>query len=226
MNPVYMDLGRKPIKDFDATSISDILKQPAKADPPAGTLDPEDDWKDQAPKTTIPDHVLPKHCRPRHYKPDMVRAVGFYLNPDGTLTPDPNYHGQKRLQLIECKYSTDTDTHDISNSIHEKYRPLQDAIRAHGSWQHPVEIIPIVISRTGSFNVKTLAEIAQLISPQEEPPDRLTYKELPKEAKRLVMKLHVHAQHWLHHILQVSKADLPLKHNATGPTTRKRKFYN
>ena len=103
---------------------------------------------------------------------------------------------------------------------------LQDAIRAHGSWQHPVEIIPIVISRTGSFNVKTLAEIAQLISPQEEPPDSLTYNALPKEAKRIVMRLHMHAQHWLHHILQISKADLPLKHNATRPPTRKRKFYH
>ena len=223
---IAMDLGRKPIKDFDAASILDILKQPTSAATPAATLDPEDDWKDRAPQTTVPDHILPKSCRPRHYKPDMVRAVGFYRNTDGTLAPDPTYLGLKRLQLIECKYSTDFDTHDIIDSIQEKYRPLQDAIRAHGSWQHPVEIIPIVISRTGSFNVRTLAEIAQLISPQEEPPDSLTYSALPKEAKNVVMRLHMHAQHWLHHILQISKADLPLKHNATRPPTRKRKFYH
>ena len=221
-----MDLGRKPIKDFEATPVAEIIRHTTSSPPLGATSDPEDGWKDSAPQTTVPEYILPKHSRPRHYKPDMVRAVGFYQAPDGTLAPDPNYHGRRYLQLIECKYSTDHDSQDIIANINEKYRPLVDAIRAHNTWPFPVEIIPIVITRTGSFNVKTLAEIAQLVSPQEEPPDALTYRELPQEAKRIVMKLHVHAQHWLHLILQISKADLPLKHTAARPNTRKRKFYN
>jgi len=43
-------------------------------------------------------------------------------------------------------------------------------------------MIPIVISRTNNFHVKTLAEIAQLVSFKEEPPDELTFKQLPLTA--------------------------------------------
>jgi hypothetical protein len=45
----------------------------------------------------------------------------------------------------------------------------------------------------GPINVKTLAEIAQLVSFKEKPPDALTYKQLLKPAKKIAMALHVHA---------------------------------
>ena len=38
------------------------------------------------------------------------------------------------------------------------------------------QIIPIVISRTGNFHTRTFAEIAQLVSLNENPPDNITYK--------------------------------------------------
>ena len=60
-----------------------------------------------------------------------------------------------------------------------------------------VKITAIVISRTGTFHVKTLAEIAKLVSFVEEPLDELTFKQLPLTAKRIAMALHVPAQEWL-----------------------------
>ena len=73
------------------------------------------------------------------------------------------------------------------------------------------KIIPIVISRTCTFHVKTLAEIAQLVSFKDEPPNELTVKQLPPTAKRLAMALHVHAQEWLSHISKTSRKILTTK---------------
>ena len=49
-------------------------------------------------------------------------------------------------------------------------------MHASREWKADIQTIPIVISLTGSFHTKTLAEIAQLVSFPEEPPDTLTYK--------------------------------------------------
>jgi hypothetical protein len=57
-----------------------------------------------------------------------------------------------------------------------------------------VHIIPTVISITGNFHTSTLAEIAQLVSFKENPPDNITYKSLPPQAQTIAMAIHVHAQ--------------------------------
>ncbi len=44
------------------------------------------------------------------------------------------------------------------------YEPLKQTLLTHGRIKADVKVIPIVIRRTGSFNVKTLSEIAQLVS--------------------------------------------------------------
>lgn len=106
------------------------------------------------------------------------------------------------------------DMHEVIDRIYTIYNPLKQAIQDHGHWHDPVVIIPIVISRTGSFHVKTLAEIAQLISPDEEPPDGLTYRDLTPAARRITMALHTHAQKWMTLLLKLSKQIL-----APQPTT-------
>jgi hypothetical protein len=66
---------------------------------------------------------------------------------------------------------------DTITNIHNIYEPLKQAIMRHNRKKRlQVQIIPIVISRTGNFHTKTLAEIAQLVSFQENPLDNLTYK--------------------------------------------------
>jgi len=69
--------------------------------------------------------------------------------------------------------------------VYDIYEPLRLALQTHGTLKANVKIIPIVISRTCIFHVKTLAEIAQLISFKEEPPDELAFKQLPITAKRI-----------------------------------------
>jgi hypothetical protein len=76
-----------------------------------------------------------------------------------------------------------------------------------------VKIIPIVISRDGTFHVKTLAEIAQLASFKDEPPDELTVKQLPITAKKIAMALHVHAQKWLSYISKTWMESSPQRQN-------------
>jgi hypothetical protein len=83
-----------------------------------------------------------------------------------------------------------------------------------------VQIIPIVISRTSNFHTRTLAEIAQLISFQENPPDNLTYKSLPPQAQSITMAIHVHAQEWLTLMSKVSRSTLTQRRNTPKhPTT-------
>jgi hypothetical protein len=69
----------------------------------------------------------------------------------------------------------------------------------------------IVISITGTFNIKTLAKTAQLVFYKEEPPDVTTHKQLQKKAKHIATSLHKHAQEWLSHISNHSHKILTTK---------------
>ena len=53
-----------------------------------------------------------------------------------------------------------------------------------------------------------VAEIAQLVSFKENPPEALTYKTFPTQAKTITMALHLHAQEWLTLISKVSRSAL------------------
>jgi hypothetical protein len=88
----------------------------------------------------------------------------------------------------------------IIDHIYGIYEPLRLALQTYGTIKADIKIAPFVISRAGTFHVKNPAEIAQLVSFKEEPPDELTFKQLPPTAKRIRMALHVHAQEWLSHI--------------------------
>jgi hypothetical protein len=157
-----------------------------------GALD--DKLNTTEPQHTIPEYILPAKNKPAHHRPDLIMAVGYAFGPNSKLIRDPTFQGRRQLQLIECKHSVDGKTQEIIDHIHAIYKPLKQALQTHGTLKTNIKIIPIVISRTGTFHVKTLAEIAQLVSPKEEPPDTLTYKQLPRPAKKIAMTLHVHAQ--------------------------------
>ncbi len=92
--------------------------------------------------------------------------------------------------------------------IHNIYEPLKLALQTYGTIKADIKIIPIVISKTSTFNVKTLSKIAQLISFDEEQPDALTFKQLPRPAQQIAMTLRVHAQEWLSHISKISRTIL------------------
>ena len=44
-------------------------------------------------------------------------------------------------------------------------------MQTHGELNADIEIIPIVVSKTCTFDLKTLVEIAQRLSYKEEPPN-------------------------------------------------------
>ena len=60
--------------------------------------------------------------------PDLIRAVGYILTPGGRLTKDLTYKGRRQLQIIECKNSTDGNTHDIIEHIYILYEPPKLAL--------------------------------------------------------------------------------------------------
>ena len=129
--------------------------------------------------------------------------MGFTLNKQGKLVKDLTYRGRRQIQIIECKYSTDGNIKTIIEHIYEIYEPLRQALQTHNTLKADVKIIPIFISRTGTFHVKTLAEISQLVSFAENPPDELTFKQLSPPAQKSTVALHVHAQEWLSHMFKI-----------------------
>jgi hypothetical protein len=70
---------------------------------------------------------------------------------------------------------------DIKYHIYDNYEPLILTFQTQGILKSEVEIIPIVFSRTSTFNVK---EIVKLLSFKEEPPDVLAFNQLPTTAKK------------------------------------------
>ena len=89
-----------------------------------------------------------------------MREVGVTLNTQGQLVKDLTYRGQRQIQIIERKKSTDGNIRTIIDHIYGIYDPIRLALKTYGTLEAEVTIIPIVISRTGTFHVKTLAEIA------------------------------------------------------------------
>ena len=47
--------------------------------------------------------------------------------------------------MIECKYSTDGNTHDIIEHIYIIYESLKLALQTHGTIKADIKIIPTVI---------------------------------------------------------------------------------
>jgi len=218
-----MDLGIKTIKDFKThmkiemtTPQEDTTLQALEATREGLQ---NDKAKTQHP-TILPTDLLPKHKRPQHHKPDIIRAIGYTRNTKGQMVEDITYKGRRCLQLIECKYSTNINTLDTITNIHNIYEPLKHAMMRHNRNKRlQVQIIPIVISRTGNFHTRTLAEIAQLVFFKENPPNNITYKSLPTQAKTIVMAIHVHAQEWLTLMSKVSRCTLTQRQKQTNKTT-------
>ncbi len=73
---------------------------------------------------SIPDYVLHPQHKPKHQKPDLIRVVGYTINTQVKLAKDPTYRGQRQIQIIECKYSTDGNIRTIIDHIYDIYEPL------------------------------------------------------------------------------------------------------
>jgi hypothetical protein len=175
-----MDLGNTPVTDYRKHTPSTEHTTPSHL-PPIPHPDQEglqdDKQTDGETHHTIPGFILPAQHRPKHHRPDLIRVVGYTLGPNGQLIKDHTFRGRRQIQLIEYKYSRDGNITDIIKHIHTIYEPLKQALLTHGKLKADIKIIPIIITKTGTF--KNLAEIAQLVSFHEEPPNAMTFKQLP-----------------------------------------------
>jgi hypothetical protein len=211
---IGVDLGNTPIKDF--TTLKPDVAEATTSQLPQILHPEEEGLQNDRPNTTnqpqtIPEYILPPQHKPTHNKPDLITAIGYTTNSNGQLIPDPTYRGRRQIQIIERKYSIDEKTQEVIDHIYNIYEPLKQALQIHGTLKANIIIIPIVISKTGTFNVRTLAVIAQLVSFREEPPNTITCKQLPKPAQKIAMALHIHAQEWLSHISKISRKILTTK---------------
>jgi len=161
----------------------------------------------------LPHTILPKHKSAKHHKPDLIRDIGYSIHSRGALIKDPIYRGRRCLNLRECKYSTDINISDIIDHIHTIYAPLKKVTQLHNNDRLQAQVIRVVRSKTGNFHTRTFAEIAQLVSFKENPPDTVTYKSQPHQAHTIAMSLHIHAQEWLTLIFKVSRSNLTHRHS-------------
>ena len=182
-------MGHKPVTDFSNIMVD--IDTPTHTHHQGITHSTEEGLQDNkldnpAYPQSIPDYVLHPQHRSKHHKPDLIRAVGFTLNTQGKLVKDLTYLGRRQIQILECKYLTDGNIQTIIDQIYDIYEPLRLALQTNGTLKAEVKIIHIVISRTYTFHVKTFAEIAQLVSFNEEPrtssPSN-NYPSRPKESQ-------------------------------------------
>ncbi len=153
-------LGHKPVTDLN--NLMADLDTPSHTNHQSITHSLQEglhDDKSENPEQpqSIPDYILPPQHKPKYYKPDLIRAVGYTLNTQGKIVKDLTYRGQRQIQIIEYKYSTDGNIQSIIDRIYDIYEPLRLALQTHGTLNADIKIIPIVTSRAGTFHVDILA---------------------------------------------------------------------
>jgi hypothetical protein len=98
-------------------------------------------------------------------------------------------------------------THD-SQQIH----PLANAFCRHCPGTE-VDILPIVVSRTGTPPTSTIASLTSLLTLRTDPPNKLISK-TQLDIPRILAQLHLHIVQWLHHLLLIYRIK-------SRPTTRR-----
>ena len=184
---------------------------------------------------TIPEAILPRDKLPRHQKPDFIRIVGFDLSNTREHMLPASYcrEEDRRMEILEGKVSTVHNMKEVEAKAYETYLlPLATAIATHGAWRYPVISRVVVFSRTGSTTLRTIAHIHAITTPppppvrtqrgrhnapnvQEEPPDKVTFKDAPKGTQNIIIKIHQHLllQQWLEAILLAARRDLTPANN-------------
>ena len=74
---------------------------------------------------------------------------------------------EDKFKLSNAKNFADGNIQTIIDHVYDIYELLRLALQTYGTLKAVVKIIHIVISRAGTFHVKTLAKIAQLVSFKE-----------------------------------------------------------
>jgi hypothetical protein len=82
------------------------------------------------------------------------------------------YYSIKKIQIGEWKYCTDHNLSHTDQLIRDKYIPLANATRRHWPCTE-VDILPIVMSRTGTPHTSTITSLTSLLTLRTDPHDKL-----------------------------------------------------
>jgi hypothetical protein len=149
--------------------------------------------------TILPDDILPSVLRPPGRKPDFIQLLGprFVGHTNGRR----RYSLIKNIQVGKYKYCIDHNLSHTAHMIRNKYTPLANAIRQH--WPGTkVDILPIVMSRTGTPHTSTMDSLTSLLTLRTDPPDKLISKDR-LDTTHILAQLHLHTVQWLHHLLLI-----------------------
>ena len=202
---ITADFGNKPIKSFTRTSPT---YTPLDCHPPHPTHMPTrlvDADEGLSPDSLtscpaiLPPEILPPALRPPAHKPDFIRLLEprFVGHNNGRR----RYSSIRKIQIGEWKYCTDHNLSHTARLIRDKYTPLANAIRNHWPGTE-VDILPIVMSRTGTPHSSTIASLTSLLTLRTDPPDKLVTK-ARLDTSRILSSLHAHTVQWLHYLLLV-----------------------
>jgi hypothetical protein len=73
---------------------------------------------------------------------------------------------------MECKYCINTSLSHTAQLVRDKYTPMASALRAH--WPGTdIDILPIVMSHTGTPHTSTITSLTSLLILRTDPPDKL-----------------------------------------------------
>jgi hypothetical protein len=148
--------------------------------------------------TILPDDILPSVLKPPARKPDFIellepRFVGH--------TNGRRRYSIKNIQVEKYKYRIDHNLSHTAHMIRNKYTPLANAIRQHWPGAE-VDILPVVMSRTGTPHTSTMDSLTSLLTLRTDPPDKLISKACLDTA-RILAQLYLHTVQWLHHLLLI-----------------------
>ena len=154
-----MDLRNKPVIDFD--NLKADVGTSTRTRLQGITYYVQESMQDGKPDNSdypqlIPDYILSEHHKHIYHILDLIRAViGYTLYAKGKIVKDHTYRGQRQIKIIECEYSTDGNIQEIIGHVYNIYEPLRIALQTYGTLKADVKFIPIVISRSGTLDVKS-----------------------------------------------------------------------
>jgi hypothetical protein len=166
----------------------------------------------------LPENILPTQVRPPAHKPDIIILLEPRLV--SHTSSRRRYSVIRKIQRGEWKYCTDGNLKD-GHLITEKCTPLANAFRSKWPCTH-VDIVPTVMSRTGTPHSLTHTNITTLINPGTDPLDKPSNTPT-RDTTCILSRLHIHTVQWLHHLLRIYRIKVfttykQVLHSISNPT--------
>jgi hypothetical protein len=131
------------------------------------------------------------------HKPDSIRLleprfIGYSNN-------KRRCSSIRKIQIGEWKYCTDYNLSHTAQLIRDKYNtPPANALLSHWSCTN-IDILPIVMSRTGTLHTSTIISLTALLTLRTDPPDKPISK-ARLDTTRILSQIHLHTVEWLRHL--------------------------